>query len=792
MKVSLRWLADFIDLPDPDPMVVEHALTWLGMKVESIEERVPEWSGVNVARVNEIRVHPNADKVRLCTVTTGDSPIEVVCGAWNFEEGAMVAFAPPGATLAGGMTIGSREIRGVQSNGMICSERELGLGDEHAGILVLDPATPLGVAFEEVVELPDAVFDLEITSNRPDLMSIVGVARELAAYYQIPYRTPPNEVKSSDLTLKTSVRIEDPEGCYRFVARELRGVSVGPSPLWVRTRLRAAGVRPISNIVDVTNYVMIELGQPLHAFDADRLVDDSIVVRRARARETLVTLDGVERELIEADLVVADTEKASGLAGTMGGLASEVSESTVNVIIEAASWDPPTVGRMSRRLGLRSEASSRFERGVDPNLPPVAAARANQLMMDLAGGESPKAYIDVVTRSFAPRTVSLPLVDVYRLLGEVVPPEEISPLLSRLELFNEGTDPLIVTVPTFRRDLERPVDLVEEVARLFGYDKFGETLPTGPAGGYTPEQKRHRALRKALTAAGLFQAINLSFAAPEDLDAFVASTPNLAAIRVANPLNDEMAVLRTSLLPGLLRSLRYNLTRGNSSLGLFELGQVFFDQPSPDDPRIPFQPMRLGLVMIGQIGPVGLDGNGRPVDVYSASAVWRSIAAALDLGEWELAASQPAGFHPGRRMAVTIAGKSIGHIGELHPEIAGRYQLEGRVAAAEFDLQSLLAAPTRWTLAEPSIYPAVDFDLAFDVPLEVTAKQLQTVTESASDLVESVGLFDEYLGLGDGRKSLAFHYRLRAPDRTLIADEITQVRQAMIEGALQLGAKLRK
>lgn len=792
MKVSLRWLADFIDLPDPDPKVVEHALTWLGMKVESIEERVPQWSGVNVARVEEIRVHPNADKVRLCTVTTGDDPIEVVCGAWNFTEGAMVAFASPGATLAGGMTIGSREIRGVQSNGMICSERELGLGEEHAGILVLDPSTPLGVPFAEVVELPDTIFDLEITSNRPDLMSIVGVARELAAYFQIPYRTPPTEVKTSDLTLTAGVRIEDPEGCYRFVARELRGVAVGPSPLWVRTRLRAAGVRPISNIVDVTNYVMIELGQPLHAFDADRLVNDLIVVRRARAGETLVTLDGVERELIEADLVVADSEKASGLAGTMGGLDSEVSDTTTNVIIEAASWDPPTVGRMSRRHGLRSEASSRFERGVDPNLPPIAAARANQLMMELAGGESPHAYIDVVTRSFAPLTVSLPLVEVYRLLGEVVPPDEVSPLLSRLELSNEGTDPLIVTVPTFRRDLERPADLVEEVARLFGYDKFGETLPTGPAGGYSEEQKRHRVLRNALTSAGLFQAINLSFAAPEDLDAFVAAGDDAAAVRVANPLNDELAVLRTSLLPGLLRSLRYNVTRGNSSVGLFELGQVFFAHPAPEDSRIPFQPMRLGLAMIGHSGPVGLDGQGRPVDVFSASAVWRAVAATLDLESWDLKASEPAGFHPGRAMTVTLDGVEIGHIGELHPEIAARYELEGRVAVAELDLAPLLAAPARWTLEEPSIFPAVDFDLAFIVARDVTAAQLQAATESASELVESVRLFDEYLGLGDGRKSLAFHYRLRAPDRTLAAEEIGRARQGLVAAALRLGAKLRE
>ena len=346
----------------------------------------------------------------------------------------------------------------------------------------------------------------------------------MAAYYQIPYRVPATEVESTDVPLRTSVRIEDPEGCFRFVARELRGVGVGPSPLWLRTRLRAAGIRPISNLVDVTNYVMVELGQPLHVFDADRLAGDAIVVRRARPDEKLVTLDGVERVLTTEDLLVADADKASGLAGTMGGLESEVSADTRNVVIEAAAWDPPTVGRMSRRHGLRSEASSRFERGVDPNLPPTAAARANRLMMELAGGESPHAALDVVTRPFAPITIALPLAEVERILGDIVPLEQVSSLLARLELDNEGTDPLIVTVPTYRRDIDRPADLIEEVARLFGYDRFPETLPTGPAGGYSPEQKRHQVLRRALTAAGLFQAINLSFAAAEDLGAFSASS----------------------------------------------------------------------------------------------------------------------------------------------------------------------------------------------------------------------------------------------------------------------------
>jgi phenylalanyl-tRNA synthetase beta chain len=788
MRVSLRWLADYIDLPDTDPEVVAHALTWLGMKVEAIDRIEPDWSGVTVARVEKIAAHPNADKIRLCRVDTGEKSVEVVCGAWNFEEGATVAFAEPGAVLAGGFAIGTREIRGITSNGMICSERELGLGEDHAGILVLEAGTPIGVPFEEVIDLPDTVFDLEITSNRPDLMSMVGVARELAAYYRVPYRMPPTEVDPSDsVTLTTSVRIEDPSGCYRFVARELRGVSVRPSPLRVRTRLRVAGVRPISNIVDVTNYVMIELGQPLHAFDADRLANNAIVVRRARAGERLITLDGVDRELIVQDLLVADPERAQGLAGTMGGRDSEVSDSTKNVVIEAAAWDPPTIGRMSRRLGLRSEASSRFERGVDPNLPPIAAARANRLMMELAGGESPFAAVDVVTRPFSPVSISLPLREVTRLLGDVVPIEEVASLLSRFELATEGDDPLLVTVPTFRRDLERPADLVEEVARLYGYDRFPETLPTGPAGGYTPEQRRSEVLRRTLTSAGLFQAVNLSFARPDDAAVFGDDN----AVTVTNPLNDEMSILRTSLLPGLLRSLRYNQNRGTESLGLFEIGQVFFNRPSSLDARIPEQPMRLGLALIGRVGASALGEKPRAVDVYSVTGIWRSLAEALGVADWKLSPARAPGFHPGRTASVSVGGEIIGHLGELHPQVAARHGLSGRVAIGELTLAPLVVAGSRWILEEPSIYPGVDFDLAFIVPADVLAEDLRNATLSASDLVEVAEPFDEFLEVGENSKSLAFHYRLRAPDRTLDSEEIAVVRGQLIEAAAKFGGKLR-
>ncbi len=795
MKLSLRWLADYIDLPTQDPEELKTLLDSIGHKVESVDVLEAGWTDVYVARVDKIRPHPNADKVRLCTVTTGRDQVEVVCGAWNFESGAKVAFAVPGAVLPGGMEIGRREIRGIESAGMILSERELGLGDDHAGILVLDADAPVGVDFTELVALPDVIFDLEITPNRPDAMSMIGIARDLAAYYDIPYTLPPIDPPTSGDGTNVKVRIEDPTGCYRFVARELRGARIGPSPFWMRQRLRAAGVRPISNVVDITNYVMIELGQPLHAFDLDKVVDESIVVRRAKPGEKLVTLDGVERTLIPDDLVVADAVKASGLAGTMGGEESEVSATTTRVLIEAAAWDPPTIMYMSRRHGLRSEASSRFERGVDPNLPPDAAARAARLMVELTGGTTPDAYVDEIATAIAPAHIDLPLAEVTRLLGVDVPVSEVAPLLRRLHLDVEGSDPLSVTVPTYRPDLTRPADLVEEVARLWGLDRFGETVPTGPGGGWTVEQRRHRLVRQIMTGAGLSQAVNLTFLGAGDLDAFAypADHEGRQTISVKNPLNDELSSLRTSLVPGLLRSLRYNVARDLPDVALFETGRVFYNRHWTEDSRVPDQPDRLAFAVVGSFGLRALDGSARPTDVNVATAVWRLLGDGLRL-EYELKEAVHPGFHPGRTADVFVMGARIGHVGEIHPLTARAYDLEGRVAGGELDLAPMVAPVPDWQLAEPSVYPPVQFDLAFEVEENLPADKLLRATAGARpDVFESARVFDEYRGpnLQPGRKSLAIRYVVRAKDRTLTAEEAASIRNDLVTAAGAIGAVLR-
>ena len=795
MRVSLRWLADYIELPTQDPDELKGVLDSIGHKVESVEALESGWTDVYVARVEAIRSHPNADKVRLCTVTTGKEQIEVVCGAWNFESGAKVAFAVPGAVLPGGREIGHREIRGIESAGMILSERELGLGDDHVVILVLDEDAPVGVDFTELVALPDVIFDLEITSNRPDAMSMIGIARELAAYYDIPYTLPPIDPPTSGEGTKVRVRIEDPTGCYRFVARELRGARIGPSPFWLRQRLRAAGVRPISNVVDVTNYVMLELGQPLHAFDLDKVTDESIIVRRAEAGEKLVTLDGVERTLMPDDLVVADAAKASGLAGTMGGQDSEVSAKTSRVLIEAAAWDPPTIMYMSRRHGLRSEASGRFERGVDPNLPPDAASRAARLMVELTGGTTPDTSIDEITRVVSPAHIDLTLSEVTRILGHDVPVAEVAPLLKRLHLGVEGSDPLSITVPTYRPDLTRPADLVEEVARLWGFERFAETVPTGPGGGWTIEQRRHGMVRRILTGVGLSQAVNLAFLGAGDLEAFAypASHEGRQTIAVKNPLNDELASLRTSLVPGLLRSLRYNVARDLPDVALFEIGRVFHSRLWTEDSRVPDQPDRVAFAVVGSFGPRELDGSSRPADVYVATAIWRLLGDGLGL-DYVLKQAVHPGFHPGRTADVVVMGARIGQVGEIHPLTAGAYDLEGRVAAGELDLAPMIAPVEDWQLDEPSVYPPVQFDLAFEVEEGFPADELLRVTARARpDEFESARVFDEYRGrnLQEGRKSLAVRYIFRAKDRTLSTDEAASIRNDLIAAAGAIGAVLR-
>ncbi len=790
MRVSLQWLKEYIDLPTRDPIELRRAFDMLGHAVESIEVLDVDWTSVLVGRVLTVAAHPDADKVRVTTVDVGTAePYQIICGAWNFDAGAVVPVALPGAVLPGGFEIGSRKIRGVESNGMICSEHELGLGEDAAGILVLDDRAPVGKPFESILELPDVVFELEITNNRPDVMSMVGVARELAAWFDVDYREPDFSLATVPGEPDLTVSISAPDGCNRFTAREVRGITLGKSPLWVRERLRKAGVRAISNAVDVTNYVMMELGHPLHAFDLDAIAGGTLDVRWASAGDSLETLDGSVRRLTAEDLVIVDADGPTSMAAIMGGARSEVNEATVNVLMEAAHWNPPTVMYSSRRHDLQSEASKRFERGVDPNLSPRANDRACRLLAEIGGGEIVETQIDIVANTFSPVAVNLALSDVQRLLGDRFDAATAADLLRRVHVdVTEDGDTLDVVVPTYRPDLTRPADLIEEVARLADFDTFEATLPTGPAGGLSAEQGRTRTLLATLRGLGLHQAVNLPFVSPDELAAFSDVVADVVAVR--NPLRDDQSKLRQSLLPGLLRNVRENLNRGAGAVALFEIGRVFYARPWHEDVRVPDQPERLAMAVAGPLGVAELGSPDRYADGATALALLTAVAAQMGL-KLERDAAQPPGFHPTRTAAVEMGGASIGFAGELHPDAAAAFEIDGRVAIAELELAPLVATQPRIEMAPISTYPHVDFDLSFEIPRSLAGSDLVEATSKASRLLEKVTVFDDFVHPESGERSIAIRYRLRASDRTLSRNEIEAQRSALIKSAASLGARLR-
>lgn len=790
MKASLRWIQEYIDLPNDDPELVGEVLSNLGIDVEGIEVIEAGFTGVVVAKVLDVRPHPNADKVRIATLDAGNGTVEVVCGAWNFEAGATVAYATVGAVLSGGFEVGEKEIRGFASPGMICSEAEMGLGDESGGILVLeDGYAELGTDFSATLPYPDAIFDVSITPNRPDAMSIHGIARDLGAFYDRAVAVPEIEFEEEGTT-KVVVRIEEPDRCPRFTAREITGVTVGPSPLWMRLRLRDAGVRPVTNVVDISNYVMLELGQPLHAFDLDRIADETIVIRLAAEGEVLTTLDGVERVLTADDLLIAGVEEPLGLAGIMGGGDSEVSESTERVLIEVAHFEPTRILLSGKRHALRTEAVARFERGVDPGLPPIASARAAMLTAELCTGTIVGGFVDEQPNPAVPVEIDLPDHEAERLLGVEFAVEQQVGYLTRLGFEVEGADPMRVTVPTYRPDVARPADLVEEIARIHGYNEFPSRLPIGTGGGLTLEQRGARAVRSIMVGAGYHEILSFDFLGVADLEAlgFDTDDPRLDPIRVRNPLNEEQAYLRTTLVPGLLAGLRRTAQRNRPDATLFEMGSVFLRGDGP----LPRQPKRMAFAATGARSVSPLDEAGEYA-VADALGVVEVLCSALGL-DATVSQQAVAGLHPGRSGHVVVAGEPIGFVGELDPAVAEKFDLSRRVIVGELDMAGLLPGPFAPFVA-PSPYPPVVFDLAFDLPHEAAAADLVGLIRGVvgSDL-ERIVVFDVFRGspLAEGRKSVAVRLTMRRADRTLTDDEVAPIRAAITERVSdELGGSLR-
>jgi phenylalanyl-tRNA synthetase beta chain len=799
VKAPLSWLRDFAPI-EGSPLDLADRLNGIGLIVEGIHAPGRDVAGVRTIKVLAIERHPNADKLVLVDVDPGDGEIRrVVCGASNFSVGDVLPWAPPGAELPGGFKLERRKIRGEVSDGMLCSAAELRLSDDHSGIMILPPDTPLGEDIRTVLGLDDIVFDLEITPNRPDAMSMAGVARDLAAALGAPFALPePAGSAGIDLEPATLV-VEAPDRCPRYVAMTGR-VAVAPSPGWMAQRLTKAGMRPISNVVDVTNYVMLERGQPLHAFDLARLGGRGIVVRLAEEGETITTLDKVERRLTAADLLICDANRVpQAVAGVMGAGDSEVSDTTTELLLESAYFTADGILLTSKRLGLRTESSARFERGVDPSGTALAADRAWELFSQIASGQPAVGTLDAYPAPVEPIRVTLRTARVNEVLGTDLDTATIRGHLEPIgfavpeDAIADGHGGVVeYIVPTNRPDCEREIDLIEEVARHHGYNNIARTLPRmkEPSDGLTAVQLGRRAVRDALLGAGLSEAYTFSLVSAADLAA--AGLP-AEGIELENPLRAEESLLRPAVLPGLLKAVAFNAGHGLPDVGLFEIGHVFL--PPPAGQTLPDEREHLAVVLAGTAFRLPHEPN-RPVDGHDVVGRLEAVAEALALADWHLEPGDAAGFAPGRTALVVVDGAPVGVVGEIDPVVRGRLGVAGPVAALEVNLSRLLDATRKERRSvTPSRYPASTIDLAFVLDEAVPAGAAQrTLRGTAGNLLEDVHLFDIFRSeaLGPNKKSLAFGLRFRAPDRTLTDEEVGGLRQRCIDAmAKEHGASLR-
>jgi phenylalanyl-tRNA synthetase beta chain len=823
VKTSLSWLRDYVELPAGlTAEQLDDALTNLGMEVESIVDQAATVKGdLVVGRVLTIEELTGFKKpIRFTTVDVGrDAPQEIVCGARNFAEGDLVAVILPGGELPGGFKIGARKTYGRNSNGMICSSAELGLSGDHEGIIVLPPAsaTP-GSDARPAVGLADVVVEVEITPDRGYEMSLRGLARELSYAFSAAYTDPANiEAPAATADVPHPVTVEDTIGCDRFSARVVRGIDPhAPSPEWMQRRLVAAGIRTISLPVDITNYLMLELGQPMHVFDLNRL-RGGLTVRRAKPGEKLTTLDGVARVLDAEDMVICDDSGPISLAAVMGGETSEWQPDTVDVLLEAAHWDAVMVGRTARRHKLFSEAAKRWERGVDPRLTLVALERAVQILTAHAGGTVDERVLDI-DHVVPPAPILLdPALPTER-IGLSYPTERVVELLSRIGCTVAGVAPLEVTPPSWRPDLLAPIDLVEEVARLGGYNDIPSLLPPARGGsGLTPGQRRRRTVGRAMAENGYVEVLSYPFVPPAAADAlgYPADDPRRSAVRLTNPLSEEEPLLRTSLLPPLLATLRRNIGRGHRDLRLFETGTVFLPRlaavappamgvdgrPSDEDwqaanAMVPVQPWHLAVVLAGEAEPSGWWGAGRAAswaDAVEAARV-ALAAAGMTADRVTVAAAERAPWHPGRCAAIAVDGEVVGYAGELHPAVVSALELPKRTVAMELDLDAVPAPPVT-EARRISTFPPALIDVALVLDRAVPAAAVEAaLAAGAGELLESVALFDVYESdqLGEGRRSLAYKLTFRAPDRTLTSDEALTARDAAVAAvASRYGAVLR-
>ncbi|MEA2393102.1 MAG: phenylalanyl-tRNA synthetase beta chain [Solirubrobacteraceae bacterium] len=803
MRVPVAWLSEYADSALPVRQL-EERLTMTGTKVEAVHHHgVGQLERFVVGRVLEAERHPDADRLSVCLVDVGDGdgvPQQIVCGAPNVAAGQTVAVARPGAVMPGGTELGVAKLRGVESHGMILAEDEVGIGTDHAGIMVLDDHLAPGTPLAQVLPIATEVLELEVTPNRPDCLGVYGVAREVHAATGALLAPPPwaDDPGTPGAIEGVEVRVEAPDLCPRFTARVFEDVTIGPSPRWLKARLLAAGQRPINNVVDITNYAMLLVGQPLHAFDLDRVAGGRLVVRRARAGEQVTTLDGQVRTLDEQMLVIDDAEGPTSIAGVMGGERSEVQEGTTRVLMEVASWDGPNIHRTSQLLGLRSEASGRFEKGLAPEQAMEAQIVATKLMLELTGARLVPGTIDVGGPGPAPAVIRLREEKVAAILGRPIARDRQDEILRALEFgVGEVDDGLDVSVPAFRRnDVSREADLIEEVARIDGLEKLPATLPKrrGAAGRLTTAQRLRRRAVDALVGRGMYEIVGWSFTDPGLADRLrlAPDDPRRRFVALENPMSEDRSVMRTTLVGSLLDAARHNTARGMTDLALLECGAVYLDTGG----RLPHEHRALGGVVAGRLHPQTWGTREPPTAGFFAAK--GLLGAALDAVRvrWDVERATEPFLHPGRTARVLAGGEDVGWLGELHPVIARAWDLDAGATLFEIDLDRALGhADAVPQYVDLTSFPALRMDLSVTLPEDVPgATVVAAVREAGGELLTEARVFDLYHGeqVGEGRKSLALGLAFRASDRTLTDEDVAPLR-ARIVAALRdgLGGELR-
>jgi phenylalanyl-tRNA synthetase beta chain len=806
MRVPLAWLRSYCDPGLPAEQVAD-VLTMAGVKLERLHRTgVGDVGGFLTGRVLEAERHPDADRLTVCRVDVRrGEPRTIVCGAPNVAAGQTVAVALPGAVMPDGSILGEAKLRGVESSGMILAEDEVGIGEDHKGIMVLPGELPVGAPLADHLPIADDVLEIEITPNRPDAMGVYGVARDLHAVTAAPLAadpTAPDAEPRGDDAAGDHISIEiDPEICLRFTARVFEDVKIGPSPLWLKQRLMAAGQRPISNVVDITNYVMLTCSQPLHAFDLDRVRGGRIEVRRAREGETMVTLDDVERTFNPEAALVCDGEGPSGIAGIMGGQISEVSEGTTRVLMEAATWVGPNIMRTSKALALRTEASARFEKQLHPELAMAGQRLAARLMVELCGARMVPGTVDVYPSPVEPHDARLRHERMEKILGERIEPGVVEAILGRLGFEAVGDR---WRVPPWRdSDVRREADLIEEVARIHGLDKLPTTLPARPqaVGRLTPSQRLRRRLEDLLRDRGLAECVSYSFTSPAAVERLRLGEIEL--LRLDNPLSEAQSLMRPLLLPGLLDAARHNAAHGRPAVRLFESAHVYLpseplDAAPAEAPsgRLPAHERHHLAVLLTEAAPGGWRSEARPADFHVARAVLEAVLDTAGL-EWSAGEGGPPFLHPGRAATVIGPGeRELGWLGELHPLVAREWEVAGPVAAFELDVDALvdLTAGRQDTYSDVPSFPSVLQDIAVAVAEDVPAADVvRAVRAGGGELLAGVRLFDLYRGeqAGEGNKSLALRLEFRAPDRTLTDEEVAEQRAAIERELGQVGGRLR-